>query len=247
MSADKQFQINQEEDNSPNFFDFPSYFVYSNNTLVNFLILEQNENNESNEVTSALPGNKNNNVNYISNSVNINRRKKKFRKYDPDCLRKKIKHLVLKYALEFINSKIDKKKNKIKNISDAQIKNTLIKFERKFLHKSLGNIFSTSISKKYSRFKDAENFNKNKINELKLLDKDIKNILDIKFNECLNHFICKKSNEKLKGMKTINQVKFKEEKDKLNLIYYANNYENNLRRANPRNKAKSKRKSAKKR
>ena len=48
-------------------------------------------------------------------------------------------------------------------------------------------------------------------------------------------------------MKTINQVKFKEEKDKLNLIYYANNYENNLRRANPRNKAKSKRKSAKKR
>ena len=247
MSADKQFQINQEEDNSPNFFDFPSYFVYSNNTLVNSLILEQNENNESNEVTSALPGNKNNNVNYISNSVNINRRKKKFRKYDPDCLRKKIKHLVLKYALEFINSKIDKKKNKIKNISDAQIKNTLIKFERKFLHKSLGNIFSTSISKKYSRFKDEENFNKNKINELKLLDKDIKNILDIKFNECLNHFICKKSNEKLNGMKTINQVKFKEEKDKLNLIYYANNYENNLRRANPRNKAKSKRKSAKKR
>ena len=85
MSEDKQFQINQEEDNSPNFFDFPSYFVYSNNTLVNSLLLEQNENNESNEVTSALPGNKNNNVNYISNSVNINRRKKKFRKYDPDC------------------------------------------------------------------------------------------------------------------------------------------------------------------
>ena len=104
MSEDKQFQINQEEDNSPNFFDFPSYFVYSNNTLVNSFILEQNENNESNEVTSALPGNNANNVNYI-NSVNINKRKKKFRKYDPDCLRKKIKHLVLKYALEFINSK----------------------------------------------------------------------------------------------------------------------------------------------
>ena len=248
MTEDKQIQINQEEDNSPNFFDLPSYFDYSNNMLVNSLLLEQNDNNESNEVTSAVPINNGNNGNcYIDiNNGNNNRRKKKYRKYDPDCLRKRIKHLVLNYALEFINSKIDKEKNKIKKIRDNQIKNTKINFERKFLHKSLGIIFSTKISKKYTKIKDPEKFNKNKIDELKLLNEDLKNILNVKFIECLNHFICKKSNEKLQGMKTINQIKFKEEKDKLNIIYYANNYENNLRRAIPRNKAKSKRKRTKK-
>ena len=79
MTEDKQIQINQEEDNSPNFFDLPSYFDYSNNMLVNSLLIEQNDNNESNEFTSAVPINNGNNGNcYIDiNNGNNNRRKKK--------------------------------------------------------------------------------------------------------------------------------------------------------------------------
>ena len=78
MTEDKQIQINQEEDNSPNFFDFPSYFEFSNNMLVNSLLLEQNDNNESNEVTSAVPINNCNNGNCVIdiNNGNNNRRKK---------------------------------------------------------------------------------------------------------------------------------------------------------------------------
>jgi len=42
ITENEFLQINQEEDNSPNFFDLPSYFDYSNNMLVNSLFLEMN-------------------------------------------------------------------------------------------------------------------------------------------------------------------------------------------------------------
>ena len=160
--------------------------------------------------------------------------KKHKRKYDPDCLRKKIKHLIIKYSLEFINSKIDKK-NKIKKIIDNQIKNTKIMFEREFMYKSLGDIFSTAVSKKYKKEKKPDYYNINKINELKLINNDLKNIFNIEFLQCLNHFIGKKTLKELNGMKTINEITFKNENEKLNIIYYASNYEENVLRAMPRN------------
>ena len=212
-------------------------------------LIQKEKNDETKRIEYMVGLNEKNNNYIIDNSFNPNNNssisykeskffqppKKHKRKYDSDCLRKKIKHLILKYSLEFINSKIKKKKNKIKKIIDNQITNTKILFEREFLHKTLGDIFSTTVSKKYKKEKNPESYNINKINDLKLINENLKNIFNIEFIQCLNHFIGKKMIEELNGMKTIYEINFKNENEEKNIIYYASNYEENVLRAMPRN------------
>ena len=239
MSDINQSQCTPEGDKTPNLTDL--FSENDNNSNSNrldniYLTWEQNENSSSNMNTSSANNSNNNNFNNF-NIGNIINPQKKRRKYDPDCLRKKIKFLVLKYSLEFINYKIMKllhKKNVVKKIVDKQTKTTNITFERQFMYKTLEEIFSTKISKKYTNIINPGKYNKNKITGLKS-QKDLKNIFNIRFIECLNHFFGINNLEELNGMKTIEDIHFKEEKYKDCVIYYAKNYEENVLRARPRN------------
>lgn len=105
------------------------------------------------------------------------------------------------------------------------------------MHTSLGDIFSTVVSKKFKKsIKDPQNYNKNKIIELKSKSEDLKLIFDIQFIDCLNSFIGKKQINELKGMKLFGEIWLKDNKDKENLNYYAQRYEEHVNRARPRNK-----------
>ena len=70
-------------------------------------------------------------------------------------------------------------------------------------------------------------------------DYDLKNILEIKFIDCLEHFIGKNINEYLTGMKTFKDVKLTKENNskeyKENLEYYALHYRELVLQSNPRN------------
>ena len=160
-----------------------------------------------------------------------------------DLLRKKLKTHVLKNSLKFINDKIRKKgyKIKIKKVESSSIKNQKIDFEKKFMYKTLGDIFSSRVSCKYtSGVKDHEKHNKTKIDKLKSKDDKFKKIFDIKYIECLNHFIGKDYNEELIGMKTIQKMDFKNEKEKQRLINFAKDYEIILLKSRARKSSKAK-------
>ena len=153
----------------------------------------------------------------------------------PDSIRKKLKRLVLKYCLEFINANIPKKKYAIKKIESNQVKKTKVDFERMFMYKTLGDIFSSKVSRKYTSVINPENYNKIRINYFKSRDGKLRHIFNLEFIECLNHFIGKDTKEELAGMKTIEDVFFKDEKKKRNLINYARVYEKKVLQSQARN------------
>ena len=93
------------QENSQNIQDISN--ISSNNPSVkNNIDLDK-----PNELNTATEGNTNKNNNNNEKVKN----KDSERRYGNDCLRKKIKHLVLKYSFLYINEKIDKE-NKLKKI-----------------------------------------------------------------------------------------------------------------------------------
>ena len=201
--------------------------IFNPNTFINVDNIVSNI-----ETTDRYRYFNNNNINNIPlndiNNQNIEiliDNNKERRKYDFDSARKKLKHLVLKYALNLVNQKMA---CKIQKIEYEQIKNIRIEFEKVFMYKNLGEIFSSSISKRYFKTKDRKNYNKNKINELRLLNQNLKDIFDITFLDCLNHFIDKKKNEKLDGMVLLENIDNLDEDDKKNLKKWGLVYEEEI-------------------
>jgi len=234
------------EQNSNNSFD------YDNNNNNNLFLSQQNINDNNSNTNSFndlddLINEENNDTNQESSNIKEEHKKKSRPKYRQDCLRKKLKGLVLKYAFIFIN-KIIKDKNHnnfdIKKIGYDQIENVKIKDEQAFISKTLGEIFSFPISNRYTTIREKENYNKNKIDELKKIDTDLKNIFDIKYIQCLNHFMEIENINVLKGMKTFEEIKSNEKKiDKMeeyNLKFISSYYEEIIKRSNPRTIKKKK-------
>ena len=133
-------------ENSQNIQDISN--ISSNNPSVKNNI-DLDKPNELNTATEGTPKKSYNNNEKVKNkdSESI---------YGYDCLRKKIKHLVLEYSFLYINEKIDKE-NKLKKIGYSQINNIKMKFEDKFMKKTLKEIFSNKISGKYKE-KEKENY-----------------------------------------------------------------------------------------
>ena len=176
-------------------------FSYNSNIKTNYPNYSQNnllngEHNDTNMESSHL----------------IEDTKKSRRKYSPDCLRKKLKRLVLKYAFIFIKGKIKFKYDDLKKIGYSQIGKINIKFEKEFLYKTLGEIFSAPISNKYTTIHNKENFNKDKIERIRKKDDELNDIFDVKFIECLKHFMGLKKLDKLNGIKIFDEIKTKEKK-----------------------------------
>ena len=161
-----------------------------------------------------------------------------------DTLRKKIKRKVLEYSMEFINENITNKNYRIKKIEPKQVENVKVDFEQIFMYKTLGDIFSAKVSSKYTSIIDPENYNKNRIQKLRSSNEKLRNIFDITFIVCLKHFFGQDIKEELIGMKTSEEISYKTEKEKKDLINYAKVYEEKVLQSIPRRGGKRKKKEA---
>ena len=176
-------------------------------------------------------------------------------KYSPDNILRKCKHIILNQLMEFIN-------NKIKDIYNGQIGNSIFKkelltlnkeqkfnsnviYNQNFLKKNLGDIFSENISTKYSNF--FPDHNKKLIMMLRNEeDQNKKNyfekLFNITFLQCINHFIGIKKVDELNGLKCFSELKYElnEEKEYIDCIeYLLKNYELITMKKRPRNKKKN--------
>ena len=124
-------------------------------------------------------------------------------------------------------------------INQEQIVNSNIDFNKQFLNKTIGDIFSVDISKRYINYNPYKN--KETIEALKNEQDPEKReyfngLFNTTFLECLNNFIGKNENNKyIKGFKTFNELKEEPEfiikKDKeyiAYLEYFLKKYEYNL-------------------
>ena len=184
-------------------------------------------------------------------------------KYADDNIIRKCKFIVLSHIMDFINAKIKEKyKNigygiKIKQlmkINKSQVSNIKTDYNLKFMNKQLKDIFSDTISTKYTRFplKKNENLIKELINEKDDEKKEyFNNLFSLTFSDCLNHFIDKKFIPILKDLELFEEIindsnKLKKINLNINdqeyineLSYYLENYQNILRRKKPRRAKKN--------
>ena len=168
-------------------------------------------------------------------------------KYASDNLRRKAKNLVIDYALEFINEKIRMiYKGNIGNGMNKKVllalnqdfkSDTSIENNKNFLYKTLGEIFSSNISTRFSDY--YPEYNKNIIQRL-LNEKDenkrlaFKRLFDIQFLQCIEAFCGNDDCEELKGFKKYRDIKKNlEEKHEQKYIEklenFLQNYENNIK------------------
>ena len=187
----------------------------------------------------------------------------KHSKFSDDNLRIKCKYIVLSYLKDFINEKIASiykfnlgegiKVKKLMNLNKRQIANTKIKDNKAFMKKTLAEIFSDSISTRYTNL--PKNKNEILIQEL-INEKDeakriyFQKLFNLNFLECVDHFSNKRPVDILKGLITFEQMKNNPVEIKKkhitiandnyleNLDYYFMNYENILSGKFSRNRGK---------
>lgn len=167
-------------------------------------------------------------------------KEKKHNKYSDDNVRRKCKHIVLQTFMNFINDKIKELcgnigkgilTKKLLIINQNQITNASIAFNKQFLNKTLGEIFSEDISSRYTNFRPDHN--KYVISTL-IDDKDetkksyFQKLFNLKFIECLSHFRESSVIPELKGLIPFNELEGKTDMDEDYwevLKYYIMNYE----------------------
>lgn len=155
-------------------------------------------------------------------------------KFSADNLRRKIKHLVIKNVINMINKKLQKmydgsigynlNNTKFLTFNRSQKFNATIEYNKAFLNKSIGEILSEPISKKYKSF--PSDFNEKLVEKLKnLKDIDKKNyfmkLFNLTFLNCLQYYRGTNTFEELVGMKCFDEEKniFKEE-DYIDVLKY---------------------------
>ena len=165
-------------------------------------------------------------------------------KFSDDNLRRKVKHLVIDSTFKFINEKIKKIYNgnighgifvkKLFIINQKQISEASIQFNKDFLNKTLGEIFSEDITSRITNYHQKHN---NLLIEALTNEKDedkknyFKKLFSITFVDCLKHFRGTEKIEELEGMKGFNDIKskYKDDVDYLRCLEnYFMNYEEKL-------------------
>ena len=176
-------------------------------------------------------------------------------KFSDDNIRRKCKHLLLKNLLKFINQKIKNIyngkignsifKKELKIINQKQKSDASIRFNKILLYKKIGDIFSEDISKKYTNLP----LNHNRIIINKLMNEEDKykkiyfeNLFNLKFIQCLKHFIGDEYNPFLDGLKCFSDIKndiiekYNEDGEEYyqTLEFYLTNFENITNNKRPR-------------
>ena len=159
-------------------------------------------------------------------------------KYSKDNLIKKCKSILLNNLSNFINNYI--KKIYKDNNNKKKIKRQLLKLNqeiisdtknsKELLNKTLKEIFSQDISKKYKKYE--KNYNKNLIDDLLNEENEEKRkkfnaLFDLSFSKYLNHIRGSKKIDILQGLKSLDIIcnKFEGDNEYLGEIkYYINNF-----------------------
>ena len=123
------------------------------------------------------------------------KRKKNFRKNDPDTIRRKIKPHFHKYIIQLLNNKIKQlkipklKKRKFLKFNNYITSTVSIKLNKNLLNKTIKSILITEdISTKYKHF--PKNNNASLITLIsKANDPDIKKILEMTYGDMFNQFL----------------------------------------------------------
>ena len=175
-------------------------------------------------------------------------------KYSDDILRRKVKCIILKSIMNFINEKIKEiyngnighniYKKELLTIKGDQNSNATIEYNQKFLYKTLGDIFSEKISSKYTNY--SPNHNKILIKNLKNEEDDNKrlyfnNFFNLTFLQCLNHYIGIESIVELNGLAIFNENKNTLDEDERYIEFfsqYIRTYEGNIMKKKQRKKRK---------
>ena len=171
-------------------------------------------------------------------------------KYYDDNLRRKVKYLVLNSIREFINSLLKKIynnnignnifKKQLLKINKAQTSNATIEFNKEFLNKNLGDIFSEPISTKFTNY--LQTHNETLIKSLRNEKDQEKNLFfnklfNLTFLQCLKHFRGTETLDILNGITCFDKIKenLLDETDYADILeYYINDFENILMRKKSR-------------
>ena len=162
-------------------------------------------------------------------------------KFANDNLRKKSKHIILSELLNFLNLKLREIYNgnlgngillkQLLTMNHKQKSNINISDNKIFLQKTLQDIFSDEISKRYTNFPSTHN--KDLINRLLNEEDDQKRnyfnkLFNLTFIQVLHHFQNKEKIEELLGLKTYIEAlkKYENEKDYYeNLVFHITNFQ----------------------
>ena len=178
-------------------------------------------------------------------------------KFTDDNLTKKSKNIILKYALKFINEKIEeiyqgdigegKFKKELKIISQKNKVKSTVNIDKSFLDKNLKDIFSENISGRFNNF--PKTYNKTLIESLLNEEDEEKKsyfieLFNITFSDCLDYFMDNKNNnKKLEGFVKFSSIKEsliqQEGKNYIDaFIYFLKNFKNiiNNKKSRRRNK-----------
>ena len=213
FSNDKNESILDDGNSISNFQFNPSYLNIFNHPNINEIERPTNEstlNNKSLKFATKKLGRKRKS----DNAKGVHN------KYSDDILRRKVKCILLKDMMIFINEKIYEMydgdighniyRKELLTINGDQNSNATIKFNQNFLNKTLGDIFSVNISSKYTDYEP--NHNKRLIEDLKNEEDETKRlyfnkVFNLTFLQCLNHYIGKESIEELNGLIFFNEKK----------------------------------------
>ena len=181
--------------------------------------------------------------------------------YKYDNIRRKVKHLVLKSIMKFLNIKL-------KIIYNGNIGNSILKkeflalnknpkfessieYNKLFLKKTLKEILSENISTRFTSYN--QDFNKKLIE--KLINEEDKEkrdyfikLFNLTFADCLQHFNRTKIIKELDGMESIDDVleEFNNEKEYKEILYYnIKNFEDIINSKQSRTSKKMKEKKTK--
>jgi hypothetical protein len=155
------------------------------------------------------------------NESDNNKTLKTHTKFTDDNLTKKSKNIILKYALKFINEKIEeiyqgdigegKFKKELKIISQKNKVKSTVNIDKSFLDKNLKDIFSENISGRFNNF--PKTYNKTLIESLLNEEDEEKKsyfieLFNITFSDCLDYFMVNKNNnKKLEGFVKFSSIK----------------------------------------
>ena len=265
-SSDLFDSINQEkeEDNINNFSKIDiikkNTMPTSNQNSIKDNIKSDYDFNENQNKSLNLSGNDTTKYKFKTEQRILGRKRQnsnevgKHGKESGDNIIRKIKSRLLNYLRIFINLFIygiyhgnigeGKYKKEILKINQEQIIND--KNNKKFIKKTLKEIFSYKLSGKYSNFGSDHNI---KIIEILLNESDnekkekFQNLFSLTFLECLNHFSGIKLLPILKGMKSLNDFCkiFENDKTYLNSFkHYCLNFEQIIMNKKSRNRTKKK-------
>ena len=216
----------------------------------NYNITQQNEEEQRESIITSTISNNENTVTKTS------KKNTQSSKYNYENIKRKVKHILLECIINFLNKKLREIYNskigkgivqkQFKTLNQREKSESNIQFNKDFLHKTIGEIFSEKISSRFTNYNPYHN--KNLVNSL-LNENNLsiqyyfKQLFSLTFFEYLENFRGSKIIPELKDMPSLDEVLENSSYDPdyiENLHYYFDKYEDITNKKRSRNSGKNK-------